>query len=49
MGCAPLLVDTLFTILPQRKRNISNPMFEIIEQHMKSADVVLYTHHLKEI
>ncbi|MFU0779300.1 conserved hypothetical protein [uncultured Citrobacter sp.] len=24
-------------------------MFEIIEQHMKSADVVLYTYHLKEI
>lgn len=49
MGGAPLLVDTVFTILSQRKRNISNPMFEFIEQHTKCADVVLYTYHLEEI
>ena len=48
MGCAPLLVDTLFTILSQRKRNISNPMFEFIEQRIESRDVVLYIYHLKE-
>ncbi|AIL35969.1 hypothetical protein SGP15004_40160 [Shigella flexneri] len=48
MDDAPLLADTLFTILPQRSRNKSKSMFEFIEQRIESRDVVLYIYHLKE-